>query len=87
MSKKKLWIFIGLGIAVILSSAIIYLFYFSKPATFPTNEQLVEELRRILPEADASIIQDTIPVDERHIVVPFISNTDDYSCTIISNCL
>ena len=59
--KKKLWILIGLGILVVLSSAIIYWFYFSKPVTFPTNEQLVEEINSIFPEAAASVIQDTIP--------------------------
>jgi hypothetical protein len=79
MTKKKLWTFIGLGVAVVLSSAIIYWFYFSKPTTFPTNEQLVEEINNFFPEAAASVIQDTIPVDERHVLVPFISNKDDYS--------
>ena len=49
--KKKLWILIGLGILVVLSSAIIYWFYFSKPVSFPTNEQLVEEINSIFPEA------------------------------------
>lgn len=57
----------------------MYLFYFSKPTPFLTDEQVVEEINRIFPEANASIIQDTIPVDERHIVVPFISNKNDYS--------
>lgn len=78
MTKKRLWTFIGLGIAVVLSSAIIYWFYFSKPASFPTNEQLVEKINSIFPEATARAIQDTIPVDERHVLVPFISNKDDY---------
>ena len=77
--KKKLWILIGLGILVVLSSAIIYWFYFSKPVTFPTNEQLVEEINSIFPEAAASVIQDTIPIDEHHVVVPFISDKEDYS--------
>ena len=77
--KKKLWILIGLGIFVVLLSAIIYWFYFSKPASFPTNEQLVEEINSIFPEAAASVIQDTIPIDEHHVVVPFISDKGDYS--------
>ncbi|MFZ0443614.1 MAG: hypothetical protein WAM95_02975 [Bacillus sp. (in: firmicutes)] len=79
MGKKRLWTLIGLVIFVVLSLAITYWFYFSKPATFPTNEQLVEEINSIFPEAAASIIQDTIPVDEHHALVPFISNKDDYS--------
>ncbi|MGG1662486.1 hypothetical protein [Brevibacillus sp. NRS-1366] len=75
MTKKKLW---SLGIFIILLSIIVYWFYFSMPTSFPTNEQLVEEMNSIFPEATASIIQDTIPVDERHVLVPFISKKDDY---------
>lgn len=48
------------------------------PTSFPTNEQLVEEMNSIFPEATASIIQDTIPIDERHVLVPFISKKDGY---------
>lgn len=77
MKKKKLWAFI-VGIAIILSTAMIYWFYFPKPASFPTDEQLIEEINGFFPEADASVIQDTLPADERHTLVPFISNKDDY---------
>ncbi|WP_289137962.1 hypothetical protein [uncultured Brevibacillus sp.] len=75
MMKKKLW---SLGIFIILLSIIVYWFYFSKPTSFPTNEQLVAEMNRVFPEATASIIQDTIPIDERHVLAPFISKGDDY---------
>lgn len=78
MNKKRLWTFIGLGIFVVLSSAIIYSFYFSKPASFPENATLVEAINNLFPEADAHVIQDTIPVDEHHVLVPFISKKDDY---------
>lgn len=78
MKKKRLWTFIGLGIFVVLSSAIIYSFYFSEPATFPENASLVKEINSFFPEADANVIQDTIPVDEHHVLVPFISNKNDY---------
>ncbi len=79
MTKKRLWIFIGLGLTVVLSSAFIYWFYFAEPAAFPTNEQLVKEINNEFPLADADLIQDTVPIDERHVLVPFISNKDDYS--------
>lgn len=75
MTKKKIWF---LGLLIIMLSIIVYWFYFSTPTSFPTNEQLVEELNRIFPEATASIIQDTISIDERHVLVPFISKKDDY---------
>jgi hypothetical protein len=76
--KKKVWTLVGLGVLVVVPSIILYWFYFSKPVSFPTNEQLVEEINSIFPEAASSVIQDTIPVDERHVVVPFISNDNDY---------
>ncbi|MBS4201689.1 hypothetical protein KHA93_18970 [Bacillus sp. FJAT-49732] len=76
MMKKKLWIFVG--IIFTMSSAITYWFYLSKPAPFPKKEQLVEEINSIFPEAAATVIQDTIPVDEHHVLVPFISKEDHY---------
>ena len=78
MTKKKVRNLVGLGVLVVLSSIIIYWFYFSTPISFPTNEQMVKEINSVHPEAAASVIQETIPVDERHVVVPFISNENDY---------
>jgi hypothetical protein len=77
MMRKKLGILIGLVIFVVLSSILIFWFYFSKPVPFPTNEQLVKEINSIFPEAEVDVIQETIPVDTRHVVVPFISNEND----------
>lgn len=76
--KKGLWIFIGVGIFAVLLSVVVYWFYFSEPAPFPANEQLVAEMNHVFPEAFASKIQDTIVIDERHVVVPFIADNNDY---------
>ena len=73
--EKKLW---SASFFIILLSIIVYWFYFSKPTSFPTNEQLVDEMNSIFPKAAASIIQDTIHIDEGHVLVPFISKGDDY---------
>jgi hypothetical protein len=78
MTKRKIWTLAGLGVLGLLSSFTIYWFYFAKPVSFPTNEQLVKEINRIFPEVSESVIQNTIPVDERHVAVPFISNEDNY---------
>lgn len=75
MTKKKIG---SLGFFIILLSIIGYWFYFSRPAPFPPNQQLIDEMNRIFPKATASIIQDTIPIDERHVFVPFISKKNDY---------
>ncbi|WHY77932.1 hypothetical protein QNH20_01775 [Neobacillus sp. WH10] len=77
MQKKWIWATALLGV-VALSSVIIYWFYFSKPASFPTNEQLIREINQILPEASASVIQDTVNADARHKFVPFISEEGNY---------
>ena len=79
MNKKKVWAFISLVTALVLSTVCIYWFFFSKPASLPTNEQLIEEINSVFPEAAAGTIQDTIRVDERHVLVPFISIKNDYS--------
>lgn len=75
MTKKKKGYVVFI---IILLSMTVYWFYFSTPTSFPTNQQLIEEINRIFPKATASIIQDTIPIDERHVFVPFISQKDDY---------
>jgi hypothetical protein len=75
--KKRIWSFVLLGI-VVLSTASIYWFYFSKPTIFPTKEQLIEEMNQAFPEASVRVIRDTVHVDERHIFVPFISEDDHY---------
>lgn len=78
MTKRKIWVLAGLAALGLLSSFTIYWFYFAKPVSFPTNEQLVKEINRIFPEASVSFVQDTIPVDIRHVAVPFISNEGNY---------
>jgi hypothetical protein len=78
MKKRKTWTLAGLGVLGLLASFMIFWLYFAKPVSFPTNEQLVKEINSIFPESAASVIQDSISVDERHVVVPFISNEDHY---------
>lgn len=80
MNKRKLLIFAGSAV-LILSAFMIYWFYFSKPDSFPTDEQLMEEINHIFPEAAVNVIQDTVSIDGRHVVVPFISKEDDYGVT------
>lgn len=75
MRKKLVWVTIGIALIVLL---FIYLFFFSKPTPFPTQEQLVEEMNHFFPEARAATIQESISIDERHTLVPFISETGDY---------
>ncbi|MFK9092680.1 hypothetical protein [Bacillus salipaludis] len=77
MPKKRVWAFTLLGI-VILSSALMYRFYFSNPKPFPSNKQVAGKINHALINANASVIQDTIAVDKKHKVVPFISEEGSY---------
>ncbi len=77
MVKKKKYI-IGLGLLVILLAAMTYWYFFTEPSTLPADEQLVKEINSFHLQADAEVIQDTIFVDERNVLVPFISNKENY---------
>ncbi|WP_442598111.1 hypothetical protein [Neobacillus sp. D3-1R] len=75
MMKKRLLFLIAVGIFLLF---IVYWFYFSKPTPLPSNEQIVEEINSVFPEAAANFIQDTITVEERYVLVPYISNKGEY---------
>ncbi|WP_312472145.1 hypothetical protein [Neobacillus sp.] len=77
MVNIKIWGFALLG-TVVLAIVAIYWFYFSKPTTFLTNEQLIGKINQAFPEAPVRVIRDIVHVDERHIFVPFISEDDHY---------
>lgn len=77
MSQKKLWVLGVLGIFVIIIAAVYWLF-FSKPDTFPVKKQLIEEMNSVFPEAEANVIQNTLFMDEQHVLVPFISKNNHY---------
>ena len=79
MTKKKLRVLTGIGMFSILLFAVFSWVYFSKPNSYPTNEQLVEGINSAFPDAVAEVIQDTIYVDDRHVLVPFISEENNYS--------
>lgn len=77
MGKSKIWTLVGIG-TLILATASVYWFYFSKPVPFPANNQLIGKINDIYPDAKARMIKDTIYMDERHMLVPFISKYEDY---------
>lgn len=74
MTKKRLLIAAGVILVIIL----IYWFYFSKPSSFPSKEQAIKEITSSFPEVSVKVIQDTIRIDEHHMLVPFISKEKDY---------
>ena len=72
MMKKKWLSFIGIPLLLMIF-IIVYWYYFSKPEPFPTNEQLLTEINNPDIGINAVVIQDILPIDKRHVFVPFIS--------------
>lgn len=67
------------GLVVILVSLMtFYWMYWSKPTKLPTYELLINEINSIYPEAAVSEIQDTIMIDDHHVLVPYISDQNNY---------
>ncbi|MDN3019861.1 hypothetical protein PH210_27280 [Paenibacillus sp. BSR1-1] len=77
---NKRFVLIGLvGVFIILTAAAwFYWVNFSKPASFPANEQLIERMNKVFPTAAVKSIQDHVQVDERHVFVPFVSEEGRY---------
>ena len=75
--KKKVVIPL-LIIIFFITTIVFYNFYIADPNPFPTNEQLVEALNELFPEANVAEIQDAIFLDEKHVFVPFISKQNKY---------
>ncbi|PLS10365.1 hypothetical protein [Neobacillus cucumis] len=67
-----------LAIAAVLSTLLIYWFYFSPPKSFPTKSQLIKEINHSTPRASVKIIQDTVHIDKGHVFVPYISKDGQY---------
>lgn len=79
MTKERRQMLIVVSIILVVSFAlIIYTFYFSKPASFPNDKQLVEDINKAFPQVVAKVTQETFSLDERHLLVPFVSEEEDY---------
>ncbi|MFD1739473.1 hypothetical protein ACFSCX_23610 [Bacillus salitolerans] len=77
MNKKKI-VYFGSGIVVALFSVMIYSFYFSSPSPFPSEEELIEEMTKVFPEAEVSQIREVIDVTDREKFVPIVTKKDSY---------
>ncbi|MDW0113277.1 hypothetical protein QT711_08755 [Sporosarcina saromensis] len=79
MMKGRRKIFTIVGSFLVVSFAlVIYLVYFSKPGVLPNEKQMVELIQKDVPRVGIKTVQDTLTLDERHVVVPFITNKDEY---------
>lgn len=76
--KKRQWLVLMGVLVVVLAALPIDWFYFSNPDVFPKKEQVVREMNDTFSNGAVKAIQDTIRVDDRHIVVPFISTENGY---------
>ncbi|QUG40071.1 hypothetical protein KD050_12165 [Psychrobacillus sp. INOP01] len=78
---KKTIVLASILIGVILLSASFW-YYTSGPTSFPTNEQLVEEMTDHFSVVSNSEIQDTVFLDDHHVFVPFIAEGEMYGFSL-----
>ncbi|WP_169810070.1 hypothetical protein [Paenibacillus antarcticus] len=74
MNKKLVMI----PILLVIIALIGYLFFYGKPTSFPNNAQAIKAMNELYAEANVGIISDVIPLDSRHVFVPFISGDNLY---------
>ncbi|SES63539.1 hypothetical protein SAMN05216389_101177 [Oceanobacillus limi] len=77
MTKKRVT-FLAIIAILIVTFYLVYLFYFSKPTNFPTDEQLVEKINEVYPQARVETILDSFTLDQEHVYVPFKSHDNEY---------
>ncbi|MFD0828581.1 hypothetical protein ACT8ZR_23405 [Neobacillus sp. M.A.Huq-85] len=77
MLKKSLWV-AGSLVLLVFAAVMVYGYYFQSPSPFPAKKQLISKINKLFPEAAASKIQDTIPLDKKHVFVPYISKGDKH---------
>jgi len=75
MRNKKLMM---VPILLVIIAFLVYLFFYRKPQPFPHNTQAIKAMNRLYAEANIRIITDVIPLDSRHVFVPFISEDNHY---------
>ncbi|MEN2766956.1 hypothetical protein [Ornithinibacillus xuwenensis] len=83
MTMKKKLFTSGIVLAVMLLLFLVYWYYLAKPGSLPTNEELIAEINEIYPQARADVIQDTISIDEKHVLVPFVSTNEEYGLSYL----
>jgi len=74
MNKKVVLI----PILIVMIAIVVYLFFDGKPQPFPENTHAIKAINQLYTEANVSKIADVIPLDSKHVFVPFISGNDHY---------
>ncbi|WP_438347368.1 alpha/beta fold hydrolase [Paenibacillus sp. FA6] len=74
MNKKTILI----PFLIVMIAIVGYLFYEGKPQAFPDNSYAIKAMNQLYAEANVSGILDVIPLDSKHVFVPFISDDGHY---------
>jgi len=74
MNKKLVMV----PILLVIIAFVVYLFYDGKPKQFPSTAQAIKAMNQLYTEANVRIITDVIPLDSRHVFVPYISGDNLY---------
>src|SRR5690606_3806433 len=65
-------------IFIVVVGSIIYFFNNSKPSSFPSDDELLNKINETYSRAHATVIQDSIFLDDQHVYVPFINSEGSY---------
>jgi hypothetical protein len=66
------------AILTAIAISVCSFFYFSPPSPFLTEKELVEKMNRAVPQMEVKNILDSIPLDPKHLFVPYISKSGAY---------
>ncbi|OEH86587.1 hypothetical protein BHU72_10015 [Desulfuribacillus stibiiarsenatis] len=72
MKQNKIWIQTSIAAFLIITVGVYY-YYFSGPTDFLNDDQAIEALNRYYFNPKAMEIQDVVFLDEKHVLVPFIT--------------
>ncbi|MDX5476747.1 MAG: hypothetical protein LPK00_14535 [Bacillaceae bacterium] len=78
-NNKNIWLTPVTFILILGVGVYSYLYYFSPPKPFYSNDELVMELNKISDYSTVMEIQDIIFLDENRVFVPYITTDEDYS--------
>ncbi|TVX92481.1 hypothetical protein [Paenibacillus agilis] len=76
--SKKQWILVGAGLLAFIFSCIWFIWLPLHPGPLPSRQTMLDAIHDNFIGIEASQIADVIPLDDRHVYVPYISKGGSY---------
>lgn len=77
-NKKNIWLYPIIFLVLFIAGGYLYLYYFSPPKPFYTNDELIIELNMLSDHSTIKEVQDIIFLDEQRVFVPFLTTEEGY---------